>query len=632
MPEPLSAELNYIEELLKGLERSSDDKKTLLSLHKSFSGDADDLYAKYLSESADRWEIIFAASRALNEDREIGLITAFFLDKGSTIMVRKYGNSAIHKSFCNLVQDHFVISTVANQLLWHQYDETLEAQIVKSLLAFIRCLKLLDTQDQKVSSKIFCDSVLRLKAPGFFTVLTSILENAHRYDEDLVWSTERCVVDLATISMSLRFCDMENLEGTLTSTMLELLDRHFKVKEYEIGIKDTFDGAEESRSGLSITNALDIIVFLRDANVSFRKKYLERLLFEEHAFPIVQGLSWLSDQLSITFSQYFSQEKVDRFIMQCFLNKDVLIFSLVDKLMDLWIESRAQSFDDFNSILETFKVAFFLQDSFLGSQESEIGNCLANVRLLSYEKLRDLQLRQIRTAHHKKWERQISTFDSMLSNQVLEYVRHQRLLQLQKGAWVYSDNPLDRNVKQPKVYYVVLSDNQMNLLAKEYRAKCEESPAVVGNDIVSTDGSKGKTTVIPVRRVHKFQHWKVQADSKVPVNAKLINILNKAVYTEIHLLDKDESVMLTFFLDSREASYIWLDGLQLIVAAAQGKEPSLSDDLKSQISNLIDLRKNVQIVGLDKTILNEHDSDLKAEEQYYDLEVLQALTTDFHYD
>ncbi|SCU96839.1 LANO_0E14488g1_1 [Lachancea nothofagi CBS 11611] len=636
MTDELSVQSNYVDQLTKMLNHTKDDKTALLTLHRSLASSDDKAFAECLVKRPDRWTSIFAATREHTEDQEVVTAADFFMERGSSILSGTNDEVLDLKSFCGAVHTHLVVDTVVSQLLWRQCDAELEAQVVKSISGFLKCLMLLNESDPHSANAIMCDSFLTLKSGGYFTILTTVLESGAQYKGDIEEIAHSCVMDLATMDRSLNSRNVDKLPSSLMRSMVDLLDKHFKVSEWEKEKYPSVNEGGKQISELSLTNAIDMITFSTDSNLSFRKKFLERLLFEDDAFPIIKGLSWLSDQLSECFNQYFTEKDVSVFIMQCFLNKDILIFSLVDKLMELWIESKAQSFDDFKSVLETFKVAFFQHDCFLGAKEPDVGSCLVNIRSLTYTDLRSLQLKQIRTTHYEKWEKQISQFDSMLSNQVLEYVRHQRLLQLQKGSWVYSENPLDRSVKQPKVYFVVLSDNQMNLLAREFRARSEENPTVHGNEIYNaTDASapKSKTMVIPLRRVNKFQHWRVQSESKVPDNAKLINILNKAVYTEIHLLDKEASVLLRFFLDTKEASYIWLDGLQLIVAAALGKKPALSDDMKSQIANLIDLRKNVQIIGLDDNAdLDYDDEGSEAEEQYYDLKTLQNLTVDFHYD
>ncbi|SCU79357.1 LAFA_0B02608g1_1 [Lachancea sp. 'fantastica'] len=631
-----SSQNSTADQALDMLSQAKDDKTALITLYRTLAKSDDKAFSEGLAERPNFWNNIFSLARDLMDDEEVVMAVHFFLDKGSKALADKTDSSPYVKNFCSAAHKNLILDTVVSQLLWLQCDVELEGSVVKAVSRYLHCLAILNNEDSKAASGIIFDSFLTLKSGGFLTTLTTILENGPQYEQEVETMAQSCVKVLARLHWSLHSQNIDRLSSQWLNSMVDLLDKHFKLKELAKTNDESREVGGKQISELSLVNAIDLITFCKDSNLSFRKKYSERLLFEDDAFPIVKGLSWLSDQLARCFHQFFAEEKFSVFIMQCFLNKDILIYSLVDKLMELWIESNAQDFADFGSVLETFEIAFFQHDNFLGAKEPDIGACLVNIRSLTYADLRSMQLKQLRSIHYKKWETQVSHFDSMLSNQVLEFVRHQRLLQLQKGAWVYSDNPLDRSVKQPRVYFIILSDNQMNLLAKEYRLRSEQNPAVNGNEILSTNDSsapKSKTVVIPLRRVHKFQHWRVQSESKVPENSKLINILNKAVYTEIHLLDKEANILLKFYVDTKEASYIWLDGLQLLVAAAQGKTPTLSEELKSQVASLIDLRKNVQIIGLDdKTDLTDNIEDSTAEDEFYDLETLQSVTADFHYD
>ncbi|CEP62740.1 Lmo1p LALA0_S06e02718g [Lachancea lanzarotensis] len=624
------------DQALDMLSQVKDDKTALVTLYRTLANSDEKTFTEGIADRPNFWNNIFSLARDLMDDEEVVVAVHFFLDRGSKALADRNDMVPHIKNFCTAAHKNTILDTVVSQLLWLQCDVELEGSVVKAVSRYLHCLEILNNEDTRTAAGMLFDAFLTLKSGGFLTTLTTVLENAPQYEEDVEAIAQSCVKVLARLHWSLHSQNVDTLSAQWLNSMMDLLDKHFKVKELAKANEGSRADGGKQMSDLSLVNAIDLITFCKDSNLSFRKKYSERLLFEDDAFPIVKGLPWLSDQLAQCFHQFFAEDKSSVFIMQCFLNKDILIYSLVDKLMELWIESNAQDFADFGSVLETFEIAFFQHDNFLGATEPDVGTCLVNIRSLTYADLRSTQLKQLRNIHYKKWETQVSHFDSMLSNQVLEFVRHQRLLQLQKGAWVYSDNPLDRSVKQPRVYFIILSDNQMNLLAKEYRLRTESNPTVNGNEIVSapdSSASKSKTLIIPLRRVHRFQHWRIQSESKVPENSKLINILNKAVYTEIHLMDKEANVLLKFFVDTKEASYIWLDGLQLLVAAAQGKTPTLSDELKSQVASLIDLRKNVQIIGLDdKTDLTDNIEGSSAEDQYYDLDILQSVTANFHYD
>ncbi|CCD23908.1 Lmo1p NDAI_0C02480 [Naumovozyma dairenensis CBS 421] len=448
---------------------------------------------------------------------------------------------------------------------------------------------------------------------------------------------------------------------------------------------------------LSFLQAYDIITFLENPSLSFKKSFSEQLLFGENPFPLYETLFRVSDELHTFFCRNDKNLKVNPHIPCLLLNKEAFIYALMDNQLKLWIDSGSKSKEDINSLLTLLPVILEKVNRILSSEKSpsspqshlttagspsvsstslvafsqsksNLNKTLSIIQSLTYKTARQWQLDELKSTHYKKWARHMSGFDKLLSNQVVDYVTHQRLLQLQKGAWVYAENPLDSNIKVPKLYFLVVSDNHANLLIREFNTKQDELPIVEENKIWKNneersnipihssyssanrqENNPGKTTkmqdkdvprretiVIPLKHIVHFEkrelnrhisNDKIFEDEKSSKN--LVNLVHTTLYTEAKLSDKNRKHIFKFYLDSKEAAYIWLDGLQLISSSKH--KADISGETKKQIETLIDLRKNVQMIYLnidDDLELSEVDTD----DEEFDLETLKNLSTDFFYE
>lgn len=316
------------------------------------------------------------------------------------------------------------------------------------------------------------------------------------------------------------------------------------------------------------------------------------------------------------------------------------MYALMDRLLKSWVEAKGKNIEDLNSLLELIPITFdriskSLSNSLNLTPQGYFRLALDVIREVDYKLSRELQLDSIREARYEKWSSHVNVFENMLSNQVNDYVHHQRLLQLQKGTWVYADNPIDINIKFPRVYFMVLSANQVNLLVKEFPKISERTPLIEDNEILASsdtqqNSDKQNTMVIPLSSISTFKSKEILLNDKTPQDSHLVNVIQKNFYTEVELVDKNNRSVLKIFFDTKEAIYSWLDGIQLVSSA---KHPNgLSQGTMDQVETLIDIRKSVQMINL------AGDDDMKPvdysqdDEEYYDINTLKGLTRDFYYE
>lgn len=533
--------------------------------------------------------------------------------------------------FCS---DHIILDALSVSLSTTRPNHQVSLHLLEAIIGFLNCLVLLSKYDPSNAVIAITSFDFMSLECGLGDILTSLLS----------------VEELRTVIITRFLIVRKQLSAFLTSIKIDDYANPLKARLMEAinttVIPDTtlqcnFQEAEENATNLSNINllqAFDIVVFLEDSNLSFKKTFTEQLLFGDSPFPLYKASFHVTGALNNLFESLENEVDSKPHIVSFLLNKESLMYALMDRLLKTWVQSQGKTDQDMDSLLTLIPIILehisrSLTSSLNISYQSYLRLAVDIINSIDYNISRELQLDSIREVHYKKWSN--CDFDAMLSKQVNDYVHHQRLLQLQKGTWVYSSNPLDASIKFPKVYFMVLSADQINLLLREFPRKTEYEPFIEGNDIVtSTDKSQhpdgSRTLIIPLNTIISFESKEISSSNKMPKDSRLVNVIHKSFYTEVHLIDKNHKSVLTIYFDTKEAIYIWLDGLQLVSSAKHVN--GLSQDTKGQIETLIDIRRNVQMLNL-----NTHE-DIKplgvtsGDEEYYDLDALKKLTTGFYYE
>jgi len=448
-------------------------------------------------------------------------------------------------------------------------------------------------------------------------------------------------IDISNFLARTKLEDCKYVEDKLSQIIEESMDGDQDLKSKLDSIQNlTVDASE-----LNLLQVLDVIVFLKEPDLTFKRIFIEHLLFGGNPFPFYKAVSRISAELHEFFIQHQSEVKEKPYLISFIMNKESFLESIMKVQLKVWIESGSKSKEDIESVFMLIPVLLEKLDEVLQAVYGtvpldELPNIVNDfIKSIDYRKARDFQLVRMRRTQLDKWEKQMVEFDSILLNQVHDFVKNQRLIRLQKGVWVYSQNPTDTLLKVPKLYFTIISDNQSNLLVREFETKTETQPYVEGMKIVSRTAThiqplqQSVTLVIPLNCISHFESKDVSVKSQLGNSStKLVNLGQIVGYTKVKLLDKNRKRLLKVYLDTKEKKSIWLDGLQLL--SPYDVKENLSADTKKQQNDLISLRKDVQMVNLhtridlDATVgLGDDDDD-----EFYDLDTLMNLPIHNYYE
>lgn len=381
---------------------------------------------------------------------------------------------------------------------------------------------------------------------------------------------------------------------------------------------------------------------------TFIKKYRQHLLFDDYQFPVIDVIIEVMEECSKYFLKNKSELSVKPYYAVMVLKSELLIYLLVSLELDMWRESKASTEEDLKSLLGLIPVVIAELDRLVNKELSEsFDDSLAEtifgfLHSLTYENVRNYQKEQIKQERIKNWSHQFNEFDKTLESNVKSYVKHQRLLQLQMGTWVYATNPFLQENTVPSVYFIILSHNQSNLLVREFSLKTQKRPVVSQNKIIVSeiDGQNyeiqpNQTINIPLKSIAIFEKNDLTSkyNPTVEKNSKLVNLVNEKYLSQIFLMDKNRKILLDMYLDNQESEFTWFDGLQMI--SPLDIKLNLTQETKTHIESLVFIRKNLQMLNLRNVELPKNGppaASSEDDENYYDIDTLKTLTTNLYYD
>lgn len=369
----------------------------------------------------------------------------------------------------------------------------------------------------------------------------------------------------------------------------------------------------------SMLQLLDLYFFFENPNISFRKTYHEQLLFnlhKEQIFPVTQVSYKMTNKiLGIHSTQPNPYPKFGRSL---FL-RDMIDYSTLAKLLEIWNESKAE-IDDLDTVLPLVDILYKYIDDNIDPEELDlVGRINELFKAVTYNELRQIQLNNFKAKVNTYTRDETASFDLILKEQVFDFVKNQRFLQLAKGSWVYADLPSFKNSSQTSssYYFIILSPNFKQLLFKEYKFKTSNTPNIdkIGNaiDIASIANFK-------IEEIHQVDQTLQQHQQE---SHRLINLVDKTIINKITLLNRKSRVLFSFHAKKSD-SLIWLDGLNLLI----GNNNRLSDDLNFQMDKLFEVRKTIQLLNFDESA-NAPESAIGGEGE--SLEFLEKLATNFYY-
>lgn len=555
------------------------------------------------------------------------------------------------------------------------------------------------TRDNKIYIQSFIQflQVFSIKDPMVKDTLHCIASILRTYMILKDFYPERMGYLLSTLLIELARCDIPNIQTLLVLQsesaevrdliINELIPVHLEMynflfsknlKEYvslqdmlkrsintvvpqDVVLKAKFEKFNENYDDLQDLNLLqlsNLINFLDQSNTSFKETFREHLLFGTNCFPLFKLLFRVSDDIQCFFNNNKQYLKERPYLATFVLNKEALLYVLMNLELQMWISSEGESDADIVSLADLVPVVLrrvdkeairLMQDK---PYEAFPGIIFGFLELVDYEKARQFQVEETKELHERQWSSRVEEFDEVLTTHVYEFVKHQRLLSLQKGNWVFSENPLDPTNSHPAVYFIILSDNHSNILVREFAKETDSTPQIHDNEIVAQDAeiAATPTTSIPLRNIAIFECEEMNAKTPSIVNQlHLINLVDKKYFCEVSLLNKNRRVLLNFFADSKEKKYMWFDGLQLL--SPLPIEMKLSKGTQEQINSLIQLRRNIQLLnlhqiedlepkvceenhhsGIHVDAIDDKEDDEDDEDEVYNLETLKEVSKNFFYD
>lgn len=548
-----------------------------------------------------------------------------------------------------------VMGTLMNSVVGNFSDTTLIKISLQCVLYYFELLEKLIHINPALASSYVVLAILFLFQHDFFTILT-IASTQNMISEE---KTMRFYILRTKFGSHLHEARLdqyniplllEKLKETLESSNLRNV---FDDAEIEANANRTLD--DYKQLPLSLLQAYDMISFLSYPDQAFNKAIYRDLIFQKHPFPIYKFMVNISRQFQ-TFLDSI-KDNTNSLKIQITINREAVLYRLMQCSLRFWTESHSATENDVNSILDIIPIVLHALQLNLDNKAEKknqwptqfvmIELVLEFLDEITYSDACRSQVSDIKAKHLSKWSEHATEFNELLGKQVHDYVTHQRLQLLQKGTWVYAQNPL--TTSEPKLYFIVVSDNNLQLLARQFDRTLNVPLLVLENQIFtqeeSTDSSsassgnrhaKRNTKVVSLKQMESLETRELQQENGSNKFLHLGPIPRHIVYTEIKMLDAQGKTLLMFYLDTKEATYIWSDGLQLI-SIAEGREvsPQLTNETLEQMNTLTDVRQNVQMITLDSQA-DKYLADLKLteeeEQHFYDIDNLKQLVDEFYYE
>lgn len=380
----------------------------------------------------------------------------------------------------------------------------------------------------------------------------------------------------------------------------------------------------------TILLAMDLKVFLKDANISFKKKFHEELIMSDHnrTFPLYLFITKCTE----LWLNIFHQKKRFARIQQHILSWELMIYYSMNNCLLLWQETKAQleNPEDIDGIIQLLESNVEYLESALASNPN-IEECLEEFTARSTKDIRHTQFLETKSAHADLWRSRFNAFDSNLAQEVKDFVCEQRVMQLLKGSWVHTESHAERIFKNgsklltgKNYYFIILSPNRRCLYYKQF------------SDIATTKPSyeEMESQSILLRDITELKSMRIGSsvgEADKAKNSMLISVKGTISYEKIILLDKAGKQLLSFYTDSEDNKAVWLDGLKMLQGMSEGKH--LSAETSLQLTSLQEIRRNTQLLVLEgkKFAAVAPDDEESDEDDYYDLLELTNVLEGFHF-
>lgn len=382
----------------------------------------------------------------------------------------------------------------------------------------------------------------------------------------------------------------------------------------------------------TILLAMDLKIFLKDPNFTFKKKFHEELMMSDHerTFPISLFIEKSTDM----WLEIFHKREEYPNIYKSILSWELMIYFTMNNCLILWQETRAQLENsiDVDKILQLLSSNIDNFELELSKQDKSIEECLDITTSKTGEEMRHIQVMKLNAAHSNRWKSRFAEFDRDLRKEVFDFVAEQRVIQLLKGSWVFTETYGEQMLKTRdnrkiagyKYYFISLSPNRQHIYYKEYMEKPSTNPS-----FEDLEGQFIKLNDIADLRSTKVGDQLGEVDKKK--NSMLISVKGTISYEKITLLGANGKKLLSFYTNTEVNKYVWLDGVKML----KGQVTQLSADTSKQIDSLLDIRRTTQLLALEHKIIADvalsDADDQEDEDEYYDLAELVNVSDGFYY-
>lgn len=476
----------------------------------------------------------------------------------------------------------------------------------------------------------------RMKHVTFFSTVGNLIETD---DKSILDATEYLKIAYYNLN---EYLNNSRFDLSIKShqVMLNNLFIYLEVSLNEYGTPATTEeyikaGFTENPRNFVIENfslllAMNLKIFLKDPNFTFKKRFHEELMMSNHSrtFPLFLFM----DRCTQMWIDIFHRKDKYPFIYSSVLSWELMIYYTMNNCLILWQETKAQ-LDNGLDIDKIFQLLLSNIDSLeieMSKKLKSVEDCLDITSSKTGEEMRRTQVLRIKDQQMNQWKPKFTEFNKVLATEVLDFVSEQRVIQLLKGSWVFTEahgestlrNTNLRKGAYPKYYFLTLAPNRTAIYYKEYLEKPALNP--------SYEELEGRA--IRLRDIHEFSSTKVGehiGEEEKRHNSMLISIKGTISYERITLLGENNKKLLSFYTDTEVNKYVWLDGLKMLKGMFSPGQ--LSNDTQRQIELLIDIRRNTQLLALENKSVKPSATDDDEDDEYYDLDELTAITDNFHY-
>lgn len=395
-------------------------------------------------------------------------------------------------------------------------------------------------------------------------------------------------------------------------------------EEYvEAGFTET--PMEYVTSNFSILSAMELGIVLRNPIQTFKKKFHQELMLDH---KIMFPLSIFINKIVEMWVNIF--EDIEQFpnIHSLVLKWESMIYYSMTSCLIFWQNTKCQLdvADDIDKIVELLKPNI---EKLEYKKSESVEECLVSSTLI--DNLRGSQVQNLKRLHHQKWNNKLSQFNEHLSNEAMDFLCEQRVIQLLKGSWVYTEKYGEYllNRENPKLshkyYFILLSPNRKEIYYKKFSEKPSITPSF----------EQMESRSIKLSEIHRFRSTKLNEKLGATEMNKnnVVSVRGTISYEKLTLVGADDARLLSFVTDTEVNKYVWLDGLKMLKGMVN--KGDLSVETERQLNYLIDIRRSTQLLNLEdkevETYISEHADNSDEDEDTYDLNELSEVTKDTYF-